>query len=91
MIRNTTLLIVALALQAQAAVSFRAGRDLVIQPTPSEAAPSSIAVADFNGDGHLDQAVTGDAGLIYILLGKAKEDFNRPGPSSWASTRYPHP
>ena len=79
MVKRTAFLITVLlmALTLQAAVSFQAGKSLVIQPTPSEAAPSSIAVADFNGDGHLDQAVTGDAGLVYILLGNGNGRFRQ--------------
>jgi hypothetical protein len=69
------LLIVTLALQAQGAISFRAGRDQLLTGPPG---PNAIAVADFNGDGHLDQAAVGfGEAVVYILLGEGNGRFRQ--------------
>jgi hypothetical protein len=77
MARHIALLIVTLALPAAAAVSFRSGRDQVLTGAPG---PSAITVADFNGDGRLDQAVTGfGEAVVYILLGEGNGRFRQAG------------
>jgi protocatechuate 3,4-dioxygenase beta subunit len=42
------------------------------------ATPTSVAVADFNGDGNADVAATGTDGNLYVALGTGTGSFGRP-------------
>ena len=70
-------LIALAAAHAHGAITFLAGRDTAVGAPPfTNPGVASVAVADFNGDGHPDQAVAGPfTNTLTILLGNGNGTF----------------